>query len=247
MDGGARLRVERGPGHHCRVRDLEEAPPVAIRRCGDTFYLVATAAGPIGTDRVSVRVEVGPGATAVVRTVGATIAYGGVDARLDVVAVVEEDATLHWLPGPLIATGPCSLGARSILAMAGTATVVWREEVVLGRHGEEPGRLRQRFRADLDGRPLLRHDLDLGPGAAGWDGPAVLGGHRAVGFHLVAGDGRPLVAGDGRPAGAPAEQTPAVGDGWATLDLTGPGRLTMAVAADLATLRRRLGPERPAP
>src|SRR6185437_13551474 len=213
-----------------RVTDLEDAPPMAFRRCGDTFYLVATAAGPIGTDRVSVQVEVGRGARAVVRTVGATIAYAGVDARLDVAAVVEEEASLHWLPDPLVVTGPCSLTTHSTVTMAGSARVVWVEELVLGRHTEEPGRLHHCFRADVDGRPLLRHDLSLGPGADGWDGPAVLGGNRAVGFRLAAG------------ADLPAVDT-TLGDGWATLDLSGPGRLTVAAATDLRQSRARLGPD----
>jgi urease accessory protein len=238
VDGRARLRVELGPGGGRRVRLLEESPPVAFRRCGETFYLVATAAGPIGTDRVRVEVEVGPGACAVVRTVGATIAYSGSDARLEVAASVEDGAQLQWLPEPLIATGGCDLSLDAHVAMAATAGVLWHEELLLGRHGEEPGRLRQRLRADVDGRPLLRHDLALGPGVPDWDGPAVLGDHRAVGLRLLAG-ARYLEADPDRPAadGRRAD----LGDGWATMALAGPGRLTTALAPDLRTLRARLG------
>jgi len=227
MNGRARLRVDRGTGNRCLVSRLEDSPPVAIRRCRDAFYMVATAAGPIGTDRVAIDVEVGPWATAVVHSVGAMIAYAGTGASLEISAVVEEGATLLWLPEPMIATGRCSLDVRSTVEIDGTGTVVWREELLLGRHGEQPGRVHHRFRADVGGRPLLRHDLELGPGARGWDGPAVLGGHRAVGFRLATGR-----AGHGALD---------AGEGRADMALEGPGILTVAVAHDLATLRSRLG------
>jgi len=227
VNGQARLRVECGPDNRSIVTRLEDSPPVAIRRCQDAFYLVATAAGPIGTDRVAIDVEVGPGATLAMRSVGAMIAYTGSGASLQISAAVEEGATLMWLPEPMIVTGHCSLDVRSTIVVADAATVVWREELLLGRYEESPGRLHHRFSADVGGHPLLRHDLELGPGAQGWDGPAVLGDHRAVGFSLAIGGGGHRDRGGG--------------EGWADMALEGPGILTVAVAHDLITLRRRLG------
>lgn len=226
MHGHVRLIVERRGDRRSVVRDLVQSPPLAVRRCHDGFYLVATAASPVGSDRVAVEVEVGPGAEAVVRTVGATIAYGGRGAVVDFRATVADGATLRWLPGPTIATVGCALEVRSVVEMAGDAEVVWREELLLGRHGEGPGRLSHRLRVDAGGCPLLRHDLAVGPGAPGWDGPAVLGDHRALGLSLAAGRAPAPPAGAGR--------------GWATMPLEGPGTLTLAVAADHPSLLRRM-------
>jgi urease accessory protein len=58
---------------------------------------------------------------------------------------------------------------------------------VLGRHCEAPGSLLQRLRVDVDGRPLLRNDLALGPRWPGSLGPAGTAGARAVGTVLVVG------------------------------------------------------------
>ncbi|GAA3355652.1 hypothetical protein GCM10017744_019040 [Streptomyces antimycoticus] len=64
-----------------------------------------------------------------------------------------------------------------------------REEQILGRTGESPGHLTARLTVHRAGRPLLDQELSYGPGpgpgALGWDGGAVLGGHRAVGQLLV--------------------------------------------------------------
>ena len=55
-----------------------------------------------------------------------------------------------------------------------------------------------RLDVDIDDHPLLRHQLELGPGVPGWDGPAVLGANRAVGLVLLAGRGV-AAGGPGRP------------------------------------------------
>jgi urease accessory protein len=38
---------------------------------------------------------------------------------------------------------------------------------------------------NLDGHPLYRHELAVGPDADGWNGPAVLGTARATGSVLL--------------------------------------------------------------
>ena len=61
-----------------------------------------------------------------------------------------------------------------------------REEQILGRAQEEPGRLTARLLVRRVGRPLLDQELSFGPGTpGGWSGPAVLHGHRAAGQLLV--------------------------------------------------------------
>lgn len=81
------------------------------------------------------------------------------------------------------------------------------------------------------GRPLLDQELGYGPGApGGWDRPAVLGGHRAVGQLLVVMpefEEKPMAA---RLLGPTAVLTP----------LAGPAALVTAVAADARLLREVL-------
>ena len=135
----------------------------------------------------------------------------------------------------MIASAGCSFSQRARVKLAAGAGLRWTEEVILGRHGEGPGRLSLRLDVDIDDHPLLRHQLELGPGVPGWDGPAVLGANRAVGLVLWAGTG---VAAGG--AGAPP---PGAGKNWAVcgMPLGGPGTLVSAVGPDLARLRSSLG------
>ena len=74
---------------------------------------------------------------------------------------VAEDARVAWLPQPLILAAACDLDASLDLALAPGAAAVTRELVVLGRHGEEPGRYRSRVRCELDGAPLLHDEIRL--------------------------------------------------------------------------------------
>lgn len=219
----ARLRLERDGRGRTVARQLRDAPPVAFRRCGEAFFLVSTAASPVGRDEVEIEIEVGEGATAVLRSVGATICYQSNTALLRISATVEERARLDWRAEPVICTSRCAVTIDTALAIADDAAVSWTEEVVLGRHDETPGVLRHRFAADVAGAPLLRHDLVVGGTTPGWDGPAVLGGARALGFRLLVGHAPP-------PA-------PTAGVGWARLALQGPGVLDVALADGLAAVR----------
>jgi hypothetical protein len=61
--------------------------------------------------------------------------------------------------------------------LASGATLVLRDEVILGRHGERGGACRTRLRCDYDGRPLLRHDVIVDTGD---DRDRCLSGRRLV-------------------------------------------------------------------
>jgi len=115
------------------------------------------------------------------------------------------------------------------VALDGGARLLWRDEVVLGRHGEAPGSVLTRSTVDLDGSPLLRHELALGPEHPGGCSPAVVAGARAVGTVLIL---------DGEPA------TPSgpllLGPTGAVLPLAGGGVQVLAMAGEAAELRRRL-------
>ncbi len=100
------------------------------------------------------------------------------------------------------------------------AELVWREEIVLGRHGERPGRYVSRFEATARGRPLLRHELRVDEDAPS---AAILGPARAVGTVLLAGPD--LTA------------EPYAAAGLSVLPLAGAGVLVTALATDTVRLR----------
>ncbi len=161
---------------------------------------MGSAAGPLGGDRLRLTIDVGDGASLTLRSIAASVALPGPDAapsRLDVHARVGKGATLRYRLEPLIAAAACRHRTTARLELALDASVEWREELVAGRHGESPGSCWTRLVADIDGRPLLRHELRMGPDAPAWDGPAGLAGARAVGMLLrtnrLVGAGTPLL------------------------------------------------------
>jgi urease accessory protein len=190
--------------------------------------------GPLGGDHFTVQAQAAHGARLHLRSAAATIALPGQakgEARYDVRLDVADEGELHWLPEQLISARGSDLYVSSRIDLAQGARLVFREEQVLGRHGEEPGRLTSRLTIRLDGRPLLDQEVACGPGApGGWDGPAVLAGHRALGQLLIA-----------RPEFGHAPATARLlGETAALVPLPGPAVLVTAVAPDARRLRRVL-------
>ncbi|CAG6397002.1 urease accessory protein UreD [Streptomyces cocklensis] len=151
--------------------------------------VVGAMSAPLGGDRLRIDVDVAAGARLTVDSAAATVSlpdHEGRPAFYDVRLTVGEGAELRWLPEPVIAAGGSDLRMTTRVRLAAGARLVLREELVLGRHGEAPGHLTTRLTVDHDGRTLLDQALAFGPGAApGWDGPAVLGGHRTLGQLLL--------------------------------------------------------------
>ncbi|MGW3312887.1 urease accessory protein UreD [Streptomyces sp. NPDC001073] len=218
---------------------LEGDGPLALRRTRASgaearVMLVGAMSGPLGGDRFAVEADVERGARLRVGSAAATIALPGQakgESRYDVRINVAEDGELQWLPEQLISVCGSDLRVVTRVEVAASGRLVLREEQVLGRVGEEPGRLTSRLALRVAGRVVLDQELACGPGApGGWDGPAVLAGHRAVGQLLVVRPefGRePVVA---RMLGVSAALVP----------LAGPAALVTAVAADGLRLRRVL-------
>ncbi|GGL87413.1 urease accessory protein UreD [Streptomyces fumigatiscleroticus] len=218
---------------------LEGEGPLSPRRTRGSgaearVVLVGAMSGPLGGDRFTVTADVETGARLRVGSAAATLALPGQakgEARYDVRLRAGEEAELHWLPEQLISARGSDLSVTTRVDLAATARLLLREEQVLGRAGEEPGRLTSRLALRIAGRCVLDQELSCGPGApGGWDGPAVLAGHRAVGQLLVA---RPEFA--ERP---PPPRT--LGTGAAVVPLAGPAALVTAVAPDALRLRRLL-------
>lgn len=211
--------------------------PLALRRTrahgapgGAGVTVVGAMSAPLGGDRLRIETEVGPGARLVVGSSAATVALPGRDAEeasYDVRLAVRDGGALDWLPEPLIAARGSALRMRTRVDLAPTARLLLREEQILGRHAEEPGRLSARLTVHRDGRPLLDQELSFGPGT-----PDTLGAYRAVGQLLLV---------DPAFADAPAEPRTWTDEARAALTpLAGPAVLITAVAHDGLRLRRAL-------
>lgn len=218
---------------------LESEGPLALRRTravspgSARVTAVGAMSAPLGGDRLAIEVRADPGARLAVDSAAATLALPGPGpgtgaARYEVRLSAGEGAELSWLPEQLISAHGSELITRTTAELAPTARLVLREEQILGRHGESPGTLLSRLTVRRAGRPLLDQQVAYGPGApGGWNGPAVLGGHRAVGQLLVVEPSFDDRSPEGRLLGPTAVLT----------RLAGPAVLVTAVAADARELR----------
>ncbi len=245
MRACARIVAEPDDRGGTRLATLRGEPPLLLRRTlsdqtrGErpemaTVYLVGGAAGPLGGDELRLEIEVRPGAALCLRTSAASIALpgrAGTPSRTVVSASVGADATLWYLPEQLIAGAGCRHQALSTVELVDGATLLWREELICGRHAEQPGDATITTSVEYAGSPLLRQSLSVGPGAPGWADAAVLGGARATGCLLDVAHG----SGGGDPE--------VLGDTAVRVPLAGPGWLTTATAPDAHTLRAYLTPQ----
>lgn len=186
MRSASQLVIER---EHVRVLACE--PPLSLRVCDGTVYLVASAAGPIGGDDVALDLEARDDTHVAVCSTAATIALPGPDgaqSRFRVRACVGNRGSLRWHPEPLVLAARCHHLNEARVSLSATARCCWRELVVLGRDGERPGRCRTRLHVDRDGVAVLRHELVIGEPDAPHDAYAVLGAARVVGTLVVVDD-----------------------------------------------------------
>jgi urease accessory protein len=253
----AAITAERAAGggdRPCRLTTLRSDPPLTIRPTPGGVHLVGSSAGPLGGDRLELAVRVGPGAALTVRSAAATLAQPGPhsgDSRLALTAAVGAGGSLRWVPEPLVLVRGCDHRAALHLTVADGATVMWREGLVLGRHGEAGGSVHSRLRVDRGGRPLVRNDLVAGPHWPGSAGPAGVGPDtRGVATVLVVG---PAAAGiDDGPVdlGVPGIRAAALRLAGDAVLFTAvgprPGRLFVAVDGWVAAVDRRAaaGPAR---
>jgi urease accessory protein len=223
-----RLRSD-GPFHLRRMRTGGKAATVGI---------IGAMSAPLGGDRLTLDITAEDRAELEVTTAAATLALRGPTtdpATYDVRLTAGEHAHLRWLPQPLISAAGSNLHQTYIVELASTSRLLLREEQLLGRADEEPGHLVGRILVHRAGRPLLDQRTAYGAPEPGWDGPAVLNGHRATGLLLVV-DPRldvrrvPVLLGDG------------VKDGCAVLAplAGGSALLATAVAPTTSALRQLL-------
>jgi urease accessory protein len=167
---------------------LSSRVPLVLRRTPEAVYVVGGAAGPIGGDELALRVSVGAGAFLRVRTAAASIALPGPDGLESVLRIVVDvgaGARLEYLPEPVVVSAGARHATIIRVTLAEGASLLLRDEVLLGRHGEAGGASRTELRVSYAGRPLLRQSLEVSGGDPADLGPAVLAGHRGVGTLLV--------------------------------------------------------------
>ncbi|SDN65847.1 urease accessory protein UreD [Allokutzneria albata] len=189
MKAHATLTVARR-GSRSVISELRSDPPLTLRRTGSPgataqVHVVGTAAGPLGGDSLRLDVSVLSGASLELRSTGAQIALRGTSSvhfglRVDGEAVIRQEPTV-------LARG-CLVHNHSVAELGSDARLLWQDLVVLGRHGEEPGKLVQRWDVTRGGRPVLRTTTTLVDPAM-YRSPAVIGSASVLGTALVSAPG----------------------------------------------------------
>lgn len=152
---------------------------------GCEMVLLNTSGGLTGGDRMQIAVTQDPGTRLVVTTQTAERAYRSVTGRARVAARYEvaRGAHLDLLPQETILFDRAALAREQEVALAGDASCLWVEALILGRAamGEVVTRLdlSDRRRISRDGRPVFVENLALGDAVLAQDGPALLAGCRA--------------------------------------------------------------------
>jgi urease accessory protein len=226
ISAAAEIVAAAGAGGVTRLPVLASQVPLVLRRTPDAVYVVGGAAGPIGGDELALRISVGAGAFLRVRTAAASIALPGpegLESVLRVTADVAAGARLEYLPEPVVVSAGARHATIIRVTLAEGASLLLRDELLLGRHGETGGAARSVLNVDYAGRPLLRQSLEVSGADAVAMGPALLAGHRAVGTALWVDP----AAGETQEPGAAAVAESATGGG--------PAQVSRAIAADAAS------------
>ncbi|WP_083934354.1 urease accessory protein UreD [Nocardiopsis baichengensis] len=185
--------------------------PGIMRRPGGALRvaLAAVRAALCAGDDVRLQVDVGPGAELELVDPNGSVAYNARGGRAAWRASVRlaEGARMSWAEPAFVVADGADVVREVDADLAEGAELLWRESLVLGRTGEQGGKVLASTRVRAQGRPLFVEDLDLrDPRVRGL--PGILGGSRVVG--QVGLFGRDPEAGEGP-------------DGPDLLDLAGPG------------------------
>jgi urease accessory protein len=235
----ARITATAGP-------DITDLPvldgdgPIDLRRLRShgaqaRVCLLNAMSAPHNGDRLRIEVTVEPGADLHITSATASIALPGPApgfATYDITLRVGESARLHWLPEPTISAADSDLRQHIQVELAPTARLLLTEQQILGRAHEPSGRLASRLTVRSGGETLLDQHTTYGPGAPGWDGPAVLADNRATGQLLLIDP----ALDHHHPPSHLLHDIPADTHGVIT-PITGHGRLLTAVAPDAGGLR----------
>lgn len=244
----ASIRFRAGIGGEPVVQETRASAAYTFEPARWGATLVGSPSSPAGGDRLGLRVAVGVGCCAEIRSSAPAIARSGRSpeaggspdagsspdaggSSTTLTATVPSDAMLTWRPEPGVAADGCQHRFSAAVEMAGSARLLWRDEFVLGESdGSNPGTWSSRIRVVRDGWPVVCTELAVGPGSPLWESPAVLEGARAVSLMVVV---------DPEPE-SDVWVTSRANDASATgvaLPLAGPGVQIVAWGDDLADCR----------
>ena len=181
--GEASVRL--GPGGLERLRQQGSAKAILPRGTPHPeVVFLNTAGGVTGGDRFELSLDVASGtATGTTQTAERAYRSAGGAAEVNVSLSAGPGARLAWLPQETILFDGCALRRRTTVDLAGDATFLGCEMLVLGRRamGETVRRLDLLDRREVrrNGRPVLIEPLRLDAEALG-PSPALLGGATAI-------------------------------------------------------------------
>ena len=225
QDGSAKIRIPRSP----------DGPLEAV--------LINTAGGLTGGDRLSWRLEAGPGAHVVATTQACEKAYRSAhgEARVGCAIAVSRDASVAWMPQETIFYEGSALSRTLDADLVPGARLLAVEASVFGRlaHGETIQRLRfrDRWRIRRDGRLVHAEDFAIGPEAGSQLAAApVTGGGTAMATVV-------LVADDATGHLDAARAIVGELGGASAMEIAGTGKLLARLVAGTGfELRKRLVP-----
>ncbi|MBM7520412.1 urease accessory protein UreD [Nocardioides nitrophenolicus] len=190
-----RVRVSRTDTGRCRVRStvtLSDPTASSLRpllvhhdATSARVSLVPEGALLLAGDRVEVDLAVDAGARLDVIEPGGTVAFDmrGGRAAWDVRIALGRGAVLTWAGEPFVVAAGAAVARSLRVRLRDGAVLALRESLVLGRHGEEPGRVHQATEVVTGAGPVLVEDLTFDALTA----PALLGGHRVMSSVLLVG------------------------------------------------------------
>ncbi|MGE0307487.1 MAG: urease accessory protein UreD [Acidimicrobiia bacterium] len=152
--------------------------------------MIGTAAGPVGGDHLTLDVQVRAQSQLTVRSVAASMVFPGpskLPSRTEVNIDVGPGATLTWQPEATVLVRGCDHIADTTITLASTASLVWREELILGRWGETSGSVQQKLRVTRGGQVLIHLGMRLGPRWPESFGPAGVADALVVASMVIAG------------------------------------------------------------
>jgi urease accessory protein len=156
-------------------------------------YLLHPPAGLVQGDALELKVDVAPGAHALLTTPGAGKFYRGTgDAGVSVEFHIADGAACEWLPQETILYAGSRAGMETRVGLEGAARYVGWEIVCLGRPAADErfdeGLLTQRLVVERDGRPLFAEQLVLEGGGAELDSAWGLQGQTVTATLLCTAD-----------------------------------------------------------
>ncbi len=182
------ISIIAGPGRAKVELDAGALVPRLIEWSAASARVVLVAGGALllGGDRVGMTITVGAGCLLELEDIGGTVAYDsdGVRSAWDVDVRIAPGGLLVWHGLPFIVSSGSNVHRDLTVSLAPTATVAYRETIVLGRSGEAGGSLDARTTVTTGGRETLVERLRLDGRD---DDPGLLGGRRVLDSIVLVG------------------------------------------------------------